>query len=147
MTYVETFWCHNVTWKSGCFPDPERGDFSRNSGILRCRKMGLKSRQTIPPTIPTPTRDSREAVCWKIQADSHNCPDRYRQYKYQLQMAVAASPSATCSHLFLCGYMTPTPSREDRTGDDRHSYIPTRPFSRSQRAFSQDPSWQALRPH
>ncbi len=24
---------HCVTWKSGCFPAPERGDFSKNSGI------------------------------------------------------------------------------------------------------------------
>jgi len=24
-----------VTWKSGCFPAPERGDFSKNSGFLQ----------------------------------------------------------------------------------------------------------------
>jgi hypothetical protein len=26
---------HDVTWKSGCFPVPERGDFAKNSGILK----------------------------------------------------------------------------------------------------------------
>jgi len=25
----------DVTWKSGCFPAPERGDFLKNSGILQ----------------------------------------------------------------------------------------------------------------
>ena len=25
---------HNVTWKSGCFSAPERGDFSKKSGIF-----------------------------------------------------------------------------------------------------------------
>jgi len=34
-TFVETFWCHNVTRKSGCFLASERGDFLRNSGILQ----------------------------------------------------------------------------------------------------------------
>ena len=37
---METFWSHNVTWKSGCFPAPERGDCSKNSGILQIVKMG-----------------------------------------------------------------------------------------------------------
>jgi hypothetical protein len=32
---------HVVTWKSGCFPAPERDDFSRNSGILQLMKMEL----------------------------------------------------------------------------------------------------------
>ena len=31
---------HDVTWKSECFPAPERGDFSKNSGILQLAKMG-----------------------------------------------------------------------------------------------------------
>ncbi len=31
---------HDVTWKSGCFSVPERGDFSKNSGILQLMKMG-----------------------------------------------------------------------------------------------------------
>ena len=31
---------HNVTWKSECFLAPERGDFSKNSGILQLAKMG-----------------------------------------------------------------------------------------------------------
>jgi len=31
----------NVTWKSGCFPAPERGDFLKNSGILQLAKMRL----------------------------------------------------------------------------------------------------------
>jgi len=35
LTSVETFWCHDVTWKSGCFPAPERGDFLKNFGILK----------------------------------------------------------------------------------------------------------------
>ncbi len=26
---------HNVTWKSGCFSAPERGDFSKNSEVLQ----------------------------------------------------------------------------------------------------------------
>jgi hypothetical protein len=25
---------HNVTWKSGCFPAPERGDISKNSDVF-----------------------------------------------------------------------------------------------------------------
>ena len=32
---METFWCHNVTCKSGCFSVLGRGDFSRNSDILQ----------------------------------------------------------------------------------------------------------------
>ncbi len=31
---------HDVTWKSGCFPAFERGDFSKKSGILQLAKMG-----------------------------------------------------------------------------------------------------------
>jgi hypothetical protein len=31
---------HDVTWKSGCFSAPERGDFSKNYGILELLKMG-----------------------------------------------------------------------------------------------------------
>ena len=30
----------DVTWKSGRFPTSERGDFSKNSGILQLAKMG-----------------------------------------------------------------------------------------------------------
>ena len=33
-------WRHDVTWKSGCFPAPERGDISKNSGILPVRGKG-----------------------------------------------------------------------------------------------------------
>ncbi len=32
---------HDVTWKSGCFPAFERGDFLNNSGILQLAKLGL----------------------------------------------------------------------------------------------------------
>ena len=39
-TFVETFWSYDVTWKSGCFTAPEKGDLSRNSDILLCNKMG-----------------------------------------------------------------------------------------------------------
>jgi hypothetical protein len=28
---------HDVTWKSGCFPAFERGDFSKKSGILQLK--------------------------------------------------------------------------------------------------------------
>ena len=35
-----SLWRHNVTWKSGCFSALETGDFSKNSSILRCMKMG-----------------------------------------------------------------------------------------------------------
>jgi hypothetical protein len=35
---VETFWRHDVTWKSGCFPAPERSDFSKNSIIFNLQK-------------------------------------------------------------------------------------------------------------
>ena len=38
---------HNVTWKSGCFPAFERGDFSENSGILQPTKMGLLGRVSV----------------------------------------------------------------------------------------------------
>ncbi len=31
---------HNVTWKSGYFSAPERGDFLTNMGILQLMKMG-----------------------------------------------------------------------------------------------------------
>jgi len=31
MIIVVSKWCHNVTWKSGCFPAPERGGFPKNS--------------------------------------------------------------------------------------------------------------------
>ncbi len=31
---------HNVTGKSWYFPAPERGYFSKDSGILQCMKMG-----------------------------------------------------------------------------------------------------------
>jgi hypothetical protein len=40
LTSVESKWWHDVTWKSGCFPDSERGDFSKISGILELMKMG-----------------------------------------------------------------------------------------------------------
>ncbi len=33
--FVVSFWRHNVTWKSACFPAPERGDFSKNSDVLK----------------------------------------------------------------------------------------------------------------
>jgi hypothetical protein len=36
---VETFWRHDVTWKSGCFLAPERGVFLKNSGVLQQAKM------------------------------------------------------------------------------------------------------------
>ncbi len=34
-TFVVSLWRHDVTWKSGCFSAPERGDFLKNSGILQ----------------------------------------------------------------------------------------------------------------
>jgi len=37
---VVTKWRHNVTWKSGCFSAPERGNFLKNSGVLELTKMG-----------------------------------------------------------------------------------------------------------
>jgi hypothetical protein len=37
---METFWIHNVTWKSGCFPGPERDDTPKNSGIFNSGKWG-----------------------------------------------------------------------------------------------------------
>jgi hypothetical protein len=38
LTSVESKWRHDVTWKSGCFSVPERGDISKNSGIFNSRK-------------------------------------------------------------------------------------------------------------
>ncbi len=38
---------HDVTLKSGCFPAPERGDFSKNSDILELVKMGLFGRHPL----------------------------------------------------------------------------------------------------
>ena len=34
LTFVVSKWRHDVTWKSGCFSAPERGDFSKNSDVL-----------------------------------------------------------------------------------------------------------------
>ena len=31
---------HDVTWKSGCFTAPERGEFLKNSGVLQIVKNG-----------------------------------------------------------------------------------------------------------
>jgi len=56
---VVTKWSHDVTWKSGCFPAHEKGDFSKNSDVLQLMKMGLFN------TYPNPTGDSQEAVCWE----------------------------------------------------------------------------------
>jgi hypothetical protein len=41
MIFVVTKWRQTVTWKSGCFSAPERGDFLKNSGILQFTKIGL----------------------------------------------------------------------------------------------------------
>jgi len=47
---VESFWRHNVTWKSGCFQAPERGDFSKNSGILQLNvKLSITHTNTERP--------------------------------------------------------------------------------------------------
>jgi len=32
--FVETFWCHNVTWKSGCFLAPEKGNSTMFKKII-----------------------------------------------------------------------------------------------------------------
>ncbi len=39
LTFVVTKWWQDVTWKLWCFSAHERGDFSRNSGVLQCTKM------------------------------------------------------------------------------------------------------------
>ena len=39
-TFVVSKWCHNVTWKLGCFPAHEKGEYSKDSGILQLTKMG-----------------------------------------------------------------------------------------------------------
>jgi len=40
LVFVVPFWCHDVTWKSGCFSAPERGDFPKNYGIFQLIKLG-----------------------------------------------------------------------------------------------------------